>query len=310
MKMYSRIFTILLVAILLVVCGCTQQSNDPIPGDQYPFAFTDDAGRSVTINSLPERIISFAPAHTETLFALGLQHEIVGVDDWSNYPAETAGITKVGDTFAPNYEVIMSLEPDLVITVGTAESPLVTRLDELSIPVVVLQGTSLSDILEDMEIIGKICGKQAEAEILVSDLHERITAVVEKVDQISVEERVTVFYEVSPPGVWGLWTIGPDSFIHDLITTAGGINVSEDTPGDYFGYSEEVLLEKNPEVIITPNPETPVELSVDKRLTWNSIAAVQEGRVYLVDADQVSRPGPRLINVLEQIVAVLYPELS
>jgi iron complex transport system substrate-binding protein len=304
---FANIFTVLLTA-MLILSGCSQPNNNPTQGDGYPYTFTDDAGRSVTIFAQPERIISFAPAHTETLFALELDAEVVGVDDWSNYPAETQDLTKVGDTFAPNFEVIMNLEPDLVITVGTAETPLVIRLDELGIPVVVLQATSLADILSDMETIGKICGKQTEAESLVAGLQNRITAVAEKIDEIPEEERVTVFYEVSPPGVWGLWTIGPDSFIHDLIATAGGVSVSGDTPGDYFGYSEEVLLEKDPDIIITPNPDTPAELAAGTRNNWNRIAAVRAGRVYYVDTDQVSRPGPRIVNILEQIAQALYPE--
>ena len=308
MKMTSRTIIVILLVLLLVCSGCAQTNNNGAGVDEFPYVFTDDAGRTVTIHALPERIISFAPAHTETLYALGLSEQIVGADDWSNYPEDTQSLTRVGDAFAPNYEVIISLEPDLVLTVGSAETPLVNRLDELGITVVVLQATSLADILSDMEAIGRICGKSSQAEELVGQLRKRMDDVIEIVADIPVAERPTVFYEVSPPGVWGLWTIGPDSFIHDLVETAGGINVSADTPGDYFSYSEEVLLEKDPDVIITPNADTPRELAEGSRDNWQSMTAVQTGRIYFVDTDQVSRPGPRIVNVLEDVAKALYPD--
>ncbi len=298
---------LVIMVLLLCVSGCSNIDNDADP-IQYPYALIDDAGRTITIEEVPVRIISFSPAHTETLIAFGLLENLVGVDDWSNYPEATQGIEKVGDTFSPNYEVIVGLNPDLVITVGSADTSFVSRLDELGIPVLVLQAESLEDILDDMITIGEVCGVQETAHALVQDLQNRMDQVKDMVTTIPEDQRVSVFYEVSPPGVWGLWTVGPESYIHDMIETAGGKNVSSDTEGDYFSYSEEVLLEKDPQVIITPNTETPEDIAAGLRPAWQTMNAVQNGRIYWIDADVVSRPGPRIVDALETIAQYLYPE--
>jgi iron complex transport system substrate-binding protein len=313
MKKYHLVGSIVILIVMLVgitACGQIGQSVNP-PGAStqttfYPLEVTDDAQRTVILDRKPERIISFAPGHTETLFALDLGDKVVGLDDFSDYPAATAGKERVGGVINPNYEKIVALSPDLVLTVGSAESPLVKRLAELGVPVVVLQAASLEDIFADMATIGRITDRVPQADTLINELRDEVDGVKALIGHRPENEKATVFYEVSPPGEWGMWTVGPGSFIHDLIIQASGVNIAADGGVDYLSYSEEVLVAKNPQVIITPNPETLPEIG--QRSGWGSIAAVQSGRVYLIDRDQVSRPGPRIADAFRQVAAALYPD--
>ncbi len=306
----KTILIVIIAAQLILLSGCGLFDNGvgTTNGDTFPMTIVDDANREVTVHDKPERIVSFAPAHTETLFALDLQDYIVGIDDYSDYPVGTQDIQKAGDALNPNYEVIMELAPDIVFTVGTEDSPLVERLDELGITCVVLQAESLQSVFDDMLIIGRLTGKTEEAEALVNELLAQVNEIENRVKDLPEEDKVTVFYELSPPGTWGLWTIGPDSFIHDLIQIAGGINVAGEEDGDYFSYSEEMLIEKDPMVIITPNPQSPGEIEEGNRPSWETIEAVRSKRVYLVDQDVVSRPGPRVVTGLKEISKALYPK--
>lgn len=297
-----------LAAVLFTGCG-ELPDDGSVPGGEtetaYPLRLTDDAGREVTIDAKPERIISFGPGHTETLFALGLGGKMVGVDDFSDYPAAAWDIERIGDTVSPNYEKILSLAPDVVFTVGSEETEIVARLDELGVSVVVLQAESVADILDDMLTIGRITATAAAAEELVGNLRAEIEAVAARAVQIPDNERPAVFYEVMPPGQWGMWTAGPGSFIDDMINIAGGKNIAGDVTAAYTTYSEEVLMAKNPAIIITPFPETLAEIG--QRPGWETIAAVQNGRVFWVDRDAGSRPGPRIVEALKEIAAAVIP---
>jgi len=311
-KLFGRllltVMTIILIGSLCAGCakpGTPKSAPDTGAVTAYPLQLTDDAGRAVTITAQPERIVSFAPGHTETLFALGLGDKVVGVDAFSDYPAAAQAVEKIGDTVSPNFEKIISLAPDVVFTVGTAESELVTRLAESGLPVVVLQATSVEDILADILTIGRINDAYPAAQTLVDGLRGELNTITGRSAARPASERATVFYEVSPPGQWGMWTAGPGSFIDDMIKLAGGINIAADAEAAYTAYSEEVLLDKNPAVIITPNPETMTEIG--QRPGWEALAAVQNGRVYLVDRDTASRPGPRIIDALREIANAIYP---
>ncbi len=311
MQRYHYPIAIVLILLALVTVSACARPSAPEPSPAatvtvYPLTLTDDAGRSVTLPAKPVRILTLAPGHTETLFALGLGEAVVGTDDYSDYPAAAAAVAKVGGAIDPNYEQIVALAPDLVLTVGSADSAGVQRLTALGLPVVVLQATTVADILADIETIGRITGVSAAAADLVADLAAEIAAVQAELSQIAPVEQVTVFYEVSPPGEWGMWTAGPGSFIHDLVVLAGGSNIAGDLPAAYSSYSEEMLFANNPQVILTPNPETPA--GITSRDGWETLSAVQAGRVYLVDADTVSRPGPRIVSALRLIAAALYPE--
>lgn len=273
---------------------------------QYPLSITDDAGREVTIPERPQRIVSLAPSNTEILFAIGAGDRVVGVDSFSDYPAEAAKLPKVGGVMDTNFEQIVALEPDLALTIGGADEQ-VKRLEELGIPTVVIQPATLEDVLARIELVGRIVDAQEGAARVVRDMRARIDAVRSKVSGIPEEQRVRVFYEV-----WNdpLMTAGPGGFIHDVIAAAGGVNIAADAGNPWPQISLETVVDKDPQVIIVPRSleSSYQELKAGKRKGWEGITAVREGRVYAIDDNIISRPGPRLVEGLEQIARWLYPE--
>ncbi|MDI3318045.1 MAG: cobalamin-binding protein [Bacillota bacterium] len=318
----------IVLALALVVSGCggqpgqTGQAAKPGAGGSagsvaraaqahFPVTLTDYAGHRVTIAKEPRRIVSFAPSNTEILFALGLGRRLVGVDAYSDYPPQAKSLPKVSATGPQlNYSVekTVALKPDLVLTIrGTQKAD--DQLRQMGIPVLVIQPADLSQVLDSIRLIGRATGAVAPAERLVASMERRIRAVEARAAAIPSSERVRVFYEV-----WNqpLMTAGPGSFIDDLITRAGGINIAHDAKSAWPEFSEEELLARNPQVILLPSSNAAERQAVlgGRRPTWARLDAVKNRRVYVIDENLVSRPGPRIVDGLEQIFRLLYPQAA
>jgi iron complex transport system substrate-binding protein len=197
--------------------GCSQQS--------LPATVTDDMGRAVSIDEIPERIISHVPPITEILFALGLGEKVVGVSDYCDYPEEAKLKPSVGNYYNPSIENIVALNPDLVLTDGHSEN--IKQLGSLGITYMVIDPKDIDSIYHDIELLGKVTGVGGRAEKLVKDMRERVAQVMARVKGAP---RPKVFYiidAVTDPN--NPWTAGPGSFIDSLITMAGGENVATPT---------------------------------------------------------------------------------
>ena len=266
---------------------------------------TDDAGRQVALDRTPRKIVSMAPSNTEILFALGLGERVVGVTNYCNYPPETTGVAKVGDAWAPDYEKIVSLQPDLVLAVGTAASELVKGLEGYGLKVLVLQADTVDKVAADVELVGRVTGVEKAAKRLAADVLARLAAVEKKMSGIPSADRPSVFWVLDN----SLWTVGPGSFVHDVILQAGGRNVAESTGQAYSQFSLEGLLEADPDIIIIPVLDPSVPAALAGLPGWAGLTAVKTGRVYQVDPDVVSRPGPRIAEAVETVAALLYPNL-
>lgn len=271
----------------------------------YPLTITDDEGRQVTIPAEPKRVLSYAPSNTEILYALGQEDRIVGVDKFSDYPPRVKEKPSVGGLTDPNYEKIAELKPDLVLTI-TVGDQVRGELERLGLPVVVIQPRSLEETLKSIQLVGLVVNAQAEAGELVRTLRVRIEAVSNRVKDVPEESRPRVFYEV-----WNdpLMTAGPGSFIDDLIRVAGGRNVAHDADQAWPQFSLEMLVERDPQVILTTFQSTLADVAEGSRTGWADLEAVREGRVYLVDENLVSRPGPRIVDALEEFAELLHPNL-
>ncbi|MBE3574380.1 MAG: cobalamin-binding protein [Firmicutes bacterium] len=274
---------------------------------------TDDMGRQVSLpapaagSAAPQRIVSLAPSATEILFALGLGPEVVGVDEYSNYPAAASKLPKVGGFSTPSIEKIAALKPTLVL--GTnLHAKFLPQFDQLHIPVLLLNPPDVSGILHDIQIVGRATGTTAAANQVVADIRSRLKRVQQKVEKIPASQRPWVYYEVwSDP----LMTAGPNSFISQLITLAGGRNIAFDAKGDYPVISPENIIERNPDVILFPLVHGSDALTVEKlkaRPGWEKISAVKAGRVFGIDADLISRPGPRVALAVEELSRLILPE--
>lgn len=271
------------------------------------FTVVDDYGRAVTLDAIPERIISIAPSPTEILFAIGAGPQIVGVDNYSDYPEEAISLPKVGD-YTLNLETIASLQPDLIVGGDLVPLAQLEQLEAQGIPYVLLADRTLEDVLKTIRLAGVITGHVAEADAVADALSERIDAVKEKtLDASVVKPGVYIEYDE----FMGLWTYGPGSFGDDLITAAGGINIAHNTSSEYPMVESEFVIAQNPEIIIyTTGPwSTLSEDTYINRPGWDVIDAVVDGDIYGMDANLISRYGPRIVDCLELLAEIIHPEL-
>jgi iron complex transport system substrate-binding protein len=251
------------------------------------------------------RYISLAPSTTEILFSLGLAENIVGVSSFCNYPAEAKAKPKAGSFSSPNIEKIISLKPDYIFCTGLEQAHTVQELRRLNFNVYVSDPVSTEELFVSIAEIGKITGRDKEAAELVSRMRNDIAQVNERVKLIPLTERVRVFIEI-----WHepLMTAGKGSFVDELISLAGGINVAHEAVRPYCNYSSEKVIELDPQVIILAymDKEPPLRI-VENRFGWKEISAVKNKRVYNdIDPDILLRPGPRITEGLRQLYKKFY----
>ena len=293
--------------LLLASCGesTTPQASPetPSPVAAFPMTITDDDGAEVTIAAEPERIVTFAPSMTEIVFALGLGDRLVGVSGpFDDYPAEAKEIEEVGGAgdfgVDPTIEKVVSLEPDLFLTIPGGDQ-WKQRLRDLDIPVVTLHADTLDDLLADIETVGELTGAVDEADALATQMGEDADAITASAETTG---HVSCFFEVYYPP---LTTVGPNTFIYDLLERAGCDPVTEEAKSDYPEWSVDDLVADGPAVyLVTPESAKSVA-AVAKRPGFAAIPAIEDDRVALVDGDLVTRAGPRVIEGLRQLAEAL-----
>ncbi len=282
-----------------------EQTGGQQAGDEtaYPITLVDGAGREVTIDAEPQRILSLGPSATETLFALGRGDRLVGRTDWCNFPEAALEVPSVGSLFPPDYERILATEPDLVVMIEGSVDVRERLEQEYGLTVFVYAPATFEQLFAQMVTLGEALNAREAAEAMVAEIRGEVEAIEAKT--ASVTERPVVFYEVWPDP---LLTAGPGSFIDDMIRIAGGINAAGDADSAWPPFSVEELLAADPDVIVTGSPE--MAQDVLSRPGWESIKAVREGRVYGVpNEDIVVRPGPRLVEGLRWFAETLHPGL-
>jgi iron complex transport system substrate-binding protein len=283
-----------------VTCAAPPLAAEPTA---FPLTITDDAGRQVTIERSPTRIVSIAPSNTEMLFALGLDERIVGVDSYSTYPPEAEQKPQVGSYLEPDLERVVAAEPDLILATEAHLGTVLPELDALGLPTVVIEPTDLDEVFSGMLLVGTIADTSPQAKQVVCELQARVDAVTAAV---AGAPRPRVFFELSPD----LYTAGPGSFVDDLISRAGGDNVAAGAAELWPQLSAEAVVSADPQVILLADHEAGVTAEqVAARPGWQNVSAVQQGRIVSLDSDLVARPGPRVVDGLEAIAAALHPDL-
>lgn len=287
-------FLIIGVAFL---AGCTQTADNT---DQANLAnVTDDIGREMMVRRDVARVVSLAPNLTEIIFAVGGGEKLVGVTTYCDFPAETSSIEKIGDTMTPNIEKIISLKPDIVfVTTASQLQSFSDRLKERSIAVYATDPNDLESIYRSIEDIGRLIGRRDPAEELVIDLRKRVARVE---SQLDAEKTPAVFVQIDGES---LFTIGKEAFITDIIRRAGGRSVTADLATDFPKISKESALAMNPDAIIISESEH----NTEPNEIFKNSNAVKNDRILRVKADLLSRPGPRVVDALEQIAKFLHPE--
>ncbi|MQY55406.1 MAG: ABC transporter substrate-binding protein [Dehalococcoidia bacterium] len=292
---------LILLAIVVTIASITACNPVTPPG---PGVITDDHGRTVDIAETPERIVSLAPSITEILFALDLGNKVVGVTDRCDYPAEVQDKPKMGGYFSTSLEAIIAQDPDIVFSDG--HDPVGAQLEALGITMVVLQPKDIAGILLDIELVGEITGKEAAAEELVAEMERRIGAVSARTAGV---ERPTVFYVIDASDPSKPWTVGFGSFVNTLIALASGENMVKVSTA-YLQISLEEVIASDPEMIIGPTSHgTSFLPDLGNLPVWKEMTAVKEGNIYQIEDDLISRPGPRIVEGLEEIAKIIHPEL-
>ncbi len=277
----------------LATSSCASKKSPPADAR----TITDELGRTVIVTAHPRRIVSLAPSITETLFALGLGERLVGVTSYCDYPPEARKIERVGDTMRPSIEKIVALKPDLAIASTASQlEQFISKLDEVGIPVYISTPRDLEGVHTSITKLGDLTGASDRADELVRNLRARIRAVRERVMN---RERPRVFFIL---GTEPLITAGGTSFVNDLITQAGGRSISEDEKAEYPHYSLETVVARQPEIIFLQAGES----DLPERL--KQTPAARRGRVFRLNDDLIIRPGPRIIDGLEQMAALIHRE--
>jgi len=308
MKYSTRVFVIL-VALSLLLAACAPKAS-PAESTPEPIVVTDATGAEIRLSGPAQKIISLAPSNTEILFAIGAGKQVIAREDFSNFPPEAAELPSVGGNMGElNMEEIVRLQPDLILASPLAAPEVVQSLKEITPAVFVLPNpTNLDELYANLLTAGTLTGRSTEARQLVEDLSARAKAVLDKVS--GVTEKPKVFYELDSTDPAKPWTAGPGTFVDMLISQAGGQNIGASLSGEWAQISQEELIVQNPDIILLGDAAygvTPEQVA--SRPGWSELAAVKANRVFAFNDDLASRPGPRLIDGLEEMAKILHPDL-
>jgi len=282
-----------------------------VPAETISTTFVDGLGREITLTETPQRIVSLAPSITEILFAVGAGDQVVGRDEYSDYPEAAISVESIGSTYqALNTEAILALEPDLVVAAEINSPEQIKTLEDLGITVYFFRNpTTFEGMYQDLNTMGQLTRHEIEANELVASLQTRVDAVTHQVDGLT--ETPKVFYEIdSSNGTDKPWTSGPGTFTDTLITMAGGINIGGVLSDAFAQISLEEIVLQDPDVIVLGDAKWGVTVeSVGERPGWGDLSAVKNAQIFPFDDDLATRPGPRLVDGLEALFAILHPEL-
>ncbi|MCM3292552.1 ABC transporter substrate-binding protein [Paenibacillus sp. MER 180] len=286
--------------------GATEQPKQDDLKTTYPLTVKDATGEEFTFDKAPERIVSVSPAETESLFALGLDAQIVGVSDFDDYPEAAKSKEKMGGITKPNEEAIIKAKPDIVFTGISMKEPVVKKFRELGIKIFKVEPKTYDDVIKNIELYGQITDQQAKAKTIVDNM-KQVREDVKSAVQSAEKEKV--YIEFSPG-----WTVGSGEFMNELIEMAGGTNVAADSAG-WIQINEENIIKSNPDVImftqgvVDSETNKSLEEIIRGRSGWNNINAIKNNQVIGVDQNLISRPGPRVADGLKAVAKAVHPDL-
>ena len=298
-----RTFLVSSLLFLLVFAGAASAA------DWEPVTITDDLGVTVTIDKYPERIVSLSPANTEILFALGLGDRIVGVTEYCTYPEAALSKDKIGGFSTINTEKIAVLNPDLLVAADGNSEETIAHLRELGYTIITVNADTIDTTLADIRLIGKAAGVESAAEELVSSMQADLAEIAEKTKGA---EKPTILH-----CMWTdpLWVSGSGTFQDEMISAAGGVNAAA-AEGGWVALTMEKFLTMNPDLIVVDSGDG-MGVGTDDALKnfflkdsrMQSLSAVQNERVYVVNADIIDRGGPRIVEGVEALAEIAHPDI-
>ncbi len=279
---------------LLLFPSCTREEK-PTTGLIH---IVDALQHELVLDSIPRRIISLAPAVTEALYAVGAGKQVVGVTRFCNYPPEAKSKTIVGDMLNPNLEVVVSLRPDVVVvSMEGNRKETFLQLQDVNIPVFVTNPRDIDGVMDMLLDLGDLTHHRPIAQRLVDSLRRRMS----NIRPLDPRPEVLMLVSIQP-----LMAVGGKTFLGKIILAAGGNNVADELPGSYPTLNREGLLDLNPDVILLPD-----DLGLSRQRLkeefpeWIQLAALQNERIYFVNADIFQRPGPRIVQAVMELHEIL-----
>ena len=328
MKKTTKLWAILIAAILLLAAfACSKPADKPAEPTQAPVAeqptaepvveqptaepvveqpteepapdtsvtLVDMMGHEVTLEKPAERIVALTASDCEIVYALGAGDLLVGRGEYCDYPAEVFNVPSVESGGNTNIEQILALNPDVVVMSSMAQTEeQVKQLEDAGVAVVVNDAKDIAGVYTSIEILGKLLGRDAEAQKIIEDMQAGFA----EIEANKLDGTQTVYFEVSPLK-WGLWTAGKGTFMNEIAEMMGLKNCFEDLD-DWAQISEEQVLERNPDYIVTitmywgegPTPEE----EIMSRPGWENVTAVKNGAILNLPNNELSRPIPRLAD--------------
>jgi len=310
--MRSRLAPFLAVFLLLVAaCGAATpvatgqpSASATVAPAAFPVTVTDFQGRSVTVPKRPERMVSIGPSITEFLFALGAGPRVVGADDFSDEPAAAKQLEKVGGVKV-NFEKVVSLKPELVLSVKFSDGT-IEKLAGAGLLVLVVDPQTAGDVARTASLLGRAVG--SDGDTMARDIQKRVDDVRSKTATAATKPRI--YHEIDASDPTKIFTVGPGSYIHDLIEIAGGQNVAARAGSAYPQLSAEEILRSDPEIIVLAAADYSAKPDqVAARAGWSVISAVKNKRIVTIAPNLISRPGPRVGEAAEAYAKLVHPEL-
>lgn len=304
-RLLSLAFAVFIVSIIVV--GTVSASHPDSDGERT-VTVIDDAGKTVVICGEPRKIVSLAPSNTEILYALGLEEHIAAVTERCDYPPAAADKPNIGGFSTVNIERVIAIEPDLVFAAPANTEEIVDRLRSLGMTVVILDPQTIDDVLHDIELVGRATGQEDEASTLIEGLQARIETVSAAAENLGGHPSVAHVIWHEP-----LWICGSGTFQNEVITMAGGTNAFDSVEG-WSIVSLEEFITANPDYILVSSGSGMDRDEYDAIYNYiiheprlQRLDAVRDGRIYVIDADVVSRGSPRIVDALEEVAGYLNP---
>ena len=278
-------------------------------------AFSVFAQAQVEVQSVateaPQTIVSLGPNVTEIIYALGAGDSLIGRTDYCNYPEQALSVQSVGTLYEPNLELIISLNPDIVIASSIVDPAFMTSLEKAGIKTLqIVKEESLAGTFDLITEIGIAIGKTAQATELVESLKARIAKVTAVTSQIPESEKKSAVYILSW-GDWGDYAATGDTYLNDVLEAAGTINAAKSA--SYWSISKELLISQDPDVVLLPKysySDAEADLKAFKSTEpYSTLKASLNNTVYSINGDAAERQGVRIADTIEEIAKLLYPNL-
>ena len=295
---FSLSALVLLSFIAIIACGSNENSTKMLTqlDSSYSVSFTDEMGMKTFVEA-PERIASFSPEITEIIYSLGSGNKMIATNDSSDYPFETDALPKLG-FMSINAESIIQYEPNLIILTAGFED-VAQKLDDLGYQVVFLDAPkNIDGLYRNINILGRILKQESASENLITQLRSQVQEAVSKVSQLEDVDKRSVFLEIDPT----LYTVSNNSLIGHLLGLANVVNIAGSVNGSYPQLTLEFIIDSDPDIILLA--DTDFGGSVENTLVrngWGNLSAVKNKQIFAIEADWISRAGPRFILGLRQI---------